>query len=209
MKISVEDGIVVCSLEDTTPFQSVKRRFLRRAGVYFDGFYKDKLRLSQKFGCDSSRYGSEDRGKTEIQWEKFMIGSLMLAAEEEGVIIDESAHAWLSARLAVLDEQIKDREEREYYEREERRLSEKLENLLTRGCSTSCKYKSCGAFCEALEKWLGLKPVLVFYNGRPQPYVSYKAFPSEGCPCIKELKNKIEETRRKLCSEKHKENRQN
>lgn len=162
MKISVEDGIVVCSLDNKV------EGFLSIRGAYgcFKGFYKGKLRIHVPFADE----------KDEIR----VINNILVAACDYKVEVDDSVYERLKALEAILEAERK-RKEAEYAEAQKQKLwQEKCE----KGCG-KCPYRKRGYednYCTASGKLelLDEKNVPGYVDGIHYLF-KYEPFPSENC----------------------------
>lgn len=179
MKISVEDGIIVCSIED----KERKWRFMTEANWCFKGFYKNKLRIISLFGDDKP-----DRDFEDVKLEERLISRLLFLAEKYDVEINGEAYALLTDRRAVLSSIIE--EERAAKLARERAIREEQERVklwqekCEKGCG-KCPYRKRGYednYCAASGKLelLDEKNVPGYVNGIHYLF-KYEPFPSENC----------------------------
>lgn len=159
MRISVEDGVVVCSL-DNKP-----EGFLKwyNAGRYLCGMYNGKLKIAA-------------HGYPFI--EICNIERLIDCAIKFGVVVDDAVYERVNALRAALEEQ----RLREVKEREEREKRELWQRKCEHGCGI-CKYRRRvmdDHYCAASGDLLNDKNVPKCYNGVHYMF-NYEPFPSENC----------------------------
>lgn len=176
MKLSVEDGIVVCSLEDKS------HSFLRQTHHLFKGFYHDKLRMN--FFPDSA--DSEiDSVTKELN---IMSAIYSYAIRCYGIEIDDS----FTERRKALNEKLEAywapiraaEQEQRAKEREEKEAQERWVRLSLKGCTgcTDCRptYEDewkCAASGDDLEV-----KNCPGYDGVIHYLFNYKPFPTDNCP---------------------------
>ncbi len=162
MKVSVEDGIVVCSLDNKV------ERFLSKRGAYkcFDGFYKGKLKINVSYPFDDEEY------------EARIIDKSTHHADECGVEVDGAVYE----RLEALQLNVEAKRLREVEERREQEKRELWNRKCERGCG-NCQHRCrdgddqrCAASGDLLEE----KHVPGYVNGVHYTF-KYEAFPSENC----------------------------
>lgn len=155
MKLTMDSGIVTCSLENKNS------AFLSVCTGMFEGFLNGKLKLnlSGYEECDSE-----------------MLRALMGNAYQYGVEVSDEVEKYLD-RIAA------DVYERRRVLEEERENARKWERLCKRGCG-SCphlKYIIDAPKCEQTGEYLEEKNVPNDVNGVMQLF-RFVAFPSENCP---------------------------
>lgn len=176
MTISLEDGIVVCSLED----KDSKSVFLSDTYECFKGYYNHKLRINPLYGDDRA-----DRLIFEVKAEIRLIDMLLFYADFWGVEVDEAVRTEFAERLSVLNAILSAEEERLQNERQEREKVKLWEDKCKNGCG-KCKYRKRGYddnFCKASGslELLEEKQVPKYTNGIHYLF-NYEPFPSENCP---------------------------
>lgn len=165
MKISVEDGVVVCSLDNKV------EGFLSWKGAHgcFNGFYNGKLKISPF--SDTAYYEAQT------------IEKIIRYAEEFGVEVDEAVYE----RLNALKETAEAQRLQEIAEREERERRELWQRKCTHGCGR-CKYRRRvidDHYCAASGDLLDEKQVNESYQPKyiegKHYFNYYEPFPSENC----------------------------
>lgn len=159
MRISVEDGVVVCSLDNKV------EGFLKwyNAGKYFSGMYNGRLKIAA-------------HGYPFL--EMCNIECLIDCAKKYGIEIDEAVYE----RLQVLKVIIESERRRGIAEREEREKRELWQRKCEHGCGT-CKYRlrvMDDHYCSASGDLLHDKNVPKYHNGIYYMF-NYEPFPSENC----------------------------
>lgn len=169
MKISVEDGIVVCSLEDRV------EGFLTGMGVYgcFKGLHNGKMRIHIPFYD-----GKSLRTILNDEYEIKVINKIIVNANYFGVEVDEAVYE----RLNCLRNKLADERRLAQERLEEQKRIKNWNDKCINGCG-QCKYKRrdgddqlCAASGDLLEE--KLKPKYI--NGLHYMF-NYEAFPSENC----------------------------
>ena len=165
MKISVEDGVVVCSLEDKN------KSFMARAWDCFDGFYNGKLRIHLYIRPEDSQTA---RIKEEIR----MMNRISVYADRFGVDLDST---FLERKELLKTFAEADRLKRLEEQREQAR-HDKWDKLCAKGCG-DCKYLiNCGDdhYCRAGGDLLDEKNMPAVINGVHYMF-NWQAFPSKNC----------------------------
>ncbi len=182
MRISVEDGIVVCSIEDKN------RKFLAETSGCFNGFYHNKLRLAM--------FVSENTSEIERIREEFgTLRRLLYLVKhyggentvlEDGNLRTEKAvevDAAVYERLEDLSAVIAVDDSKKSLEREAKKRRELWESRCRDGCD-GCEYlrrdnddRLCAVTKELLEEKNVSKNI-----GSVHYMFNYVAFPSEKCP---------------------------
>lgn len=170
MRISVEDGIVVCSLEDK------KSGFLAAAHDYFKGFYHNKLKIHVNV--------SEDADETERAAKEFWtIVSLEVLAGNYTVNVDRTVRERKERLRSFMETVMSAEKEARAKEAEKQYNREKWERLCKHGCG-SCKQLRmdgddfrCGASGDLLD--FEQRPKVI---GGVHYLFNYEALPSDNCP---------------------------
>lgn len=177
MKISVEDGIILCSIDD----KERKWRFMTEANWCFKGFYKNKLKIISLFGDDTP-----DRDIKDVIREEHLISRLLFLAKQYDVEITDEARAILSGRRAALNALIEEERAaqlaREHTLREEQEYIKLWEEKCKNGCG-KCPYRKRGFednYCKASGDLLEEKNVPGYVN-RVHYLFKYEPFPNGNC----------------------------
>ena len=160
MKISVEDGVVVCSLENKID------RFLSKRGAYgcFYGFYKGKLKIFVPFQDE--------------EYEARVIRKIIHHAKEYEVEVEEAVYD----RLKALEASTEAKRLREVEERQKREKAELWKRKCERGCG-KCEFRKNAlddTYCAASGDLLEERHVPKYINGVHYLF-NYEPFPSENC----------------------------
>ena len=167
MKLSIDGGAVVCSLENKNS------AFLSACHGILDGWLHGKLKMVWD---DVSKYKSPDYA-VEENCER--LGELLKSAEKYGVEWDET----VALKYAELTSEVQEIKARRQALKEAQEREEKWARLCTRGCG-SCGYKrriEDDFKCLATGEYLQEKNVSGINRGMHILF-NYVAFPSENCP---------------------------
>lgn len=167
MKISIDNGAVVCSLEDKN------REFLSACAGLFDGFLNGKLKMR----WENPEEWYEPDGA--IEFNALRLKNILINANMHGIEVDSEVHAFyseLQAKVAAI-------KARERAEEENRKAQEKWQYLCRDGCG-GCKqltYDIDLPICKETGEILKDKPVPKDIGGVRYLF-NMEAFPSEDCP---------------------------
>lgn len=180
MLISLEDGIVVLSIEDR--HEDIKNELFMSASHWlFEGFYRGKLKINSIY-----KDNSQNRTIYEIEEEQHLIRLIILNADTYRIPIDVAVRKEFAERLDFLESILKVEEERLVRENEKRKQLSLWEDKCKNGCG-DCKYRRRGYddnFCVA-----GGKRELITEERNVPKYINgvhymfnYEPFPLENCP---------------------------
>lgn len=164
MRISVEDGIVVCSLENK------KSGFISAAYDYFKGFYNNKLKIHVDVSTDADETARAEK-------EFWTMISIEILAAKYNVSIDSTFYERKKLLKPFVEAAALARRN------EESRKRQHWELLCKYGCGSCKKLRMDGDDhrCAASGDLLEDKNVPK-YIGTVHYLFNYEAFPSDNCP---------------------------
>lgn len=183
MRISVEDDIVVCSIEDKN------KKFLLEASGCFHGFYHNKLRLALFFVMENT--SEIERIREEFKQLRRLLRLVEQYGGENSVLYDGILHKEKAVKVdAAVYERLEDLgaiiaadEYKKSLERETQKKREFWDSKCRDGCG-NCNYlrkdgddQNCAVTKELLDE----KNAPGYINGVHYMF-NYVAFPSEKCP---------------------------